>query len=330
MAGDLDPVAEPRPRVDDLDRMRVRPGAGDGRVGVRVGDDGPEPLVAQPADLPRVPFVVGQLDAEPALAEPASRPRSGADVESMSMAMRTRETRSLPPIMLLPHGGRAFTPARGPRRRRSRRALALDGHQLARAPTVGDDRRGAGYVIELGWGPPVLHPRPLGLVAELARTAARVARDHRVITFDLPGFGASELPRERSRPPATGASVEALPRRASAIASAAARQLDGRLHRHRARDPLPSASSGSCSSAPWACRSSTCRTSARRGLGRSGTAPPPTAAAGLALGRPRAPGCVRAIFGIVADALIGCPAARRPRGPRPRQAGDRSPPSTRH
>jgi pimeloyl-ACP methyl ester carboxylesterase len=53
-------------------------------------------------------------------------------------------------------------------------------------------------VIELGSGPPVVFIHGLsGSWQNWLEQLPVFARDHRVITFDLPGFGASEMPREK-------------------------------------------------------------------------------------------------------------------------------------
>ena len=66
------------------------------------------------------------------------------------------------------------------------------------------------------------------------------ARDHRVIAIDLPGFGDSPMPAEKISIPGYGALRRRAARRSSASSAAAVvGQLDGRLHRRRARDPVP-------------------------------------------------------------------------------------------
>ena len=53
-------------------------------------------------------------------------------------------------------------------------------------------------VIELGSGPPVVFIHGLsGSWQNWLEQLPVFARDHRVITFDLPGFGASQMPREK-------------------------------------------------------------------------------------------------------------------------------------
>ena len=66
-------------------------------------------------------------------------------------------------------------------------------------------------VIELGSGPPVVFIHGLsGSWQNWLEQLPVFARDHRVITFDLPGFGASELPREKITISGYGRFVEAL------------------------------------------------------------------------------------------------------------------------
>ncbi len=66
-------------------------------------------------------------------------------------------------------------------------------------------------VIELGSGPPVVFIHGLsGSWQNWLEQLPVFARDHRVITFDLPGFGASEMPREKITISGYGRFVEAL------------------------------------------------------------------------------------------------------------------------
>jgi pimeloyl-ACP methyl ester carboxylesterase len=66
-------------------------------------------------------------------------------------------------------------------------------------------------VIELGSGSPVVFIHGLsGSWQNWLEQLPVFARDHRVITFDLPGFGASEMPREKITISGYGRFVEAL------------------------------------------------------------------------------------------------------------------------
>ena len=67
------------------------------------------------------------------------------------------------------------------------------------------------------------------------------AREHRVIAFDLPGFGESEMPAREDHDLRLRALRRGAARRARRRQRRGGGQLDGRLHRHRARDPLPRA-----------------------------------------------------------------------------------------
>jgi pimeloyl-ACP methyl ester carboxylesterase len=66
-------------------------------------------------------------------------------------------------------------------------------------------------VIELGSGPPVVFIHGLsGSWQNWLEQLPVFARDHRVIAFDLPGFGASQMPREKITISGYGRFVEAL------------------------------------------------------------------------------------------------------------------------
>jgi pimeloyl-ACP methyl ester carboxylesterase len=66
-------------------------------------------------------------------------------------------------------------------------------------------------VLELGSGPPVVFIHGLsGSWQNWLEQLPVFARDHRVIAFDLPGFGASEMPREKITISGYGRFVEAL------------------------------------------------------------------------------------------------------------------------
>ena len=65
------------------------------------------------------------------------------------------------------------------------------------------------------------------------------AAGHRVIAFDLPGFGESEKPAEKISIPGYGRLVDACSTGLGVGPAVARRQLDGRLHRRRGRDPVP-------------------------------------------------------------------------------------------
>ena len=242
MARDVDVVAGVVPGRDRLDGVRIGLGAGDGLVGVGVGDRGAQLLVAQAADLPGVLLVVGQVDAEAALGGfgqlvPVVVQR-GVDVDGDAHAAGP----SVPRLSSCAHGGRASTPARRPRRLRCPRALALARRRVAPAPAVDDDRRAAGQRGRAGLGiAGRLHPRPVRLVAELARAAAGVrprASRHRLRSAGLRRVrdAAGEDHDLRLRALRRGAA-----RRARREQRRGRRQLDGRLHRHRARHPLPPA-----------------------------------------------------------------------------------------
>ena len=104
-------------------------------------------------------------------------------------------------------------------------------------------------VVELGSGPPIVFIHGLsGSWQNWLEQLPVFAREHRVIALRPARASASRrCPRRRSRSPATGASSTRCST-SSASARRRGRQLDGRVHRRRAGDPLPrSASSGSCS-----------------------------------------------------------------------------------
>jgi pimeloyl-ACP methyl ester carboxylesterase len=66
-------------------------------------------------------------------------------------------------------------------------------------------------VIELGSGPPVVFIHGLsGSWQNWLEQLPVFARDHRVLTFDLPGFGASQMPREKITIRGYGRFVDAL------------------------------------------------------------------------------------------------------------------------
>jgi pimeloyl-ACP methyl ester carboxylesterase len=66
-------------------------------------------------------------------------------------------------------------------------------------------------VIELGSGPPIVFIHGLsGSWQNWLEQLPVFAREHRVITFDLPGFGSSEMPIERISIPGYGRWVDAL------------------------------------------------------------------------------------------------------------------------
>jgi pimeloyl-ACP methyl ester carboxylesterase len=86
--------------------------------------------------------------------------------------------------------------------------LDVDWHEHQRWVTI-DGRRV--NVIELGSGPPVVFIHGLsGSWQNWLEQLPVFARDHRVITFDLPGFGASEMPREKITIRGYGRFVDAL------------------------------------------------------------------------------------------------------------------------
>ena len=75
----------------------------------------------------------------------------------------------------------------------------------------------------------------------------RVAQERRCIALDLPGFGQSEMPRERDLDlRATARSVDALCEQLGLGAVGDGRQLDGRLRRGRDRNPLSASGWSGC------------------------------------------------------------------------------------
>ena len=186
-----------------------------------------------------------------------------------------------------------------------------------------DGRRGQRHRAGRGRPPIVFIHGLVGLVAELARAAARLRRATTASSRSTcPASASRDAARRRSRSPATGASSTRCSTSSASSARRRRRQLDGRLHRRRARDPVPRArSSASCSSAPPGCRSSTSATSASLGgLRRArATAWPPTAAgsASRSDALARRPRARRALMRLVA--AHARPAAR----PAGRRAGPR-------
>jgi pimeloyl-ACP methyl ester carboxylesterase len=86
--------------------------------------------------------------------------------------------------------------------------LDVDWREHQRWVTI--DRRRVN-VIELGSGPPVVFIHGLsGSWQNWLEQLPVFARDHRVITFDLPGFGASQMPREKITIRGYGRFVDAL------------------------------------------------------------------------------------------------------------------------
>jgi pimeloyl-ACP methyl ester carboxylesterase len=86
--------------------------------------------------------------------------------------------------------------------------MDVDWREHQRWVTIGGRRVN---VIELGSGPPVVFVHGLsGSWQNWLEQVPVFARDHRVITFDLPGFGASEMPREKITISGYGRFVEAL------------------------------------------------------------------------------------------------------------------------
>ena len=86
--------------------------------------------------------------------------------------------------------------------------LDVDWREHQRWVTI--DRRRVN-VIELGSGPPVVFIHGLsGSWQNWLEQLPVFARDHRVITFDLPGFGASQMPREKITIRGYGHFVDAL------------------------------------------------------------------------------------------------------------------------
>jgi pimeloyl-ACP methyl ester carboxylesterase len=86
-------------------------------------------------------------------------------------------------------------------------------------------------LIELGSGSPVVFIHGLsGSWQNWLEQVPVFARDHRVIAFDLPGFGASEMPREKITISGYGRFVAALLDKLG-VEQRRGGQLDGRLHR---------------------------------------------------------------------------------------------------
>src|SRR3954467_68570 len=129
----------------------------------------------------------------------------------MSMAMRMRRD---PPVPRLCSCAMADEPPRlpdapggyGPSGRSP--WLDVDWREHQRWVTI-DGRRV--NVIELGSGPPVVFIHGLsGSWQNWLEQLPVFARDHRVIAFDLPGFGASQMPREKITIRGYGHFVDAL------------------------------------------------------------------------------------------------------------------------
>jgi pimeloyl-ACP methyl ester carboxylesterase len=86
--------------------------------------------------------------------------------------------------------------------------MDVDWREHQRWVTVGERRVD---VVDLGSGPPVVFIHGLaGSWQNWLEQLPVFARDHRVITFDLPGFGASEMPAEEITIPGYGRWVDAL------------------------------------------------------------------------------------------------------------------------
>jgi pimeloyl-ACP methyl ester carboxylesterase len=86
--------------------------------------------------------------------------------------------------------------------------MDVDWHEHQRWVTVGGRRMN---VVELGSGPPVVFIHGLsGSWQNWLEQLPVFARDHRVIAFDLPGFGASEMPTEPITIAGYGRCVDAL------------------------------------------------------------------------------------------------------------------------
>ena len=140
----------------------------------------------------------------------------------------------------------------------------LDRDRLARAPALG--RRSTGgprTSSRSASGPPLVFVH--GLSGSWQNWLEQHARVHATTTaciaVDLPGFGESPMPREKITISGYGRWLDALLDELDIEARRGRRQLDGRLHRRRDGDQVPArASSGSCSSPPPGCRSSTSAT----------------------------------------------------------------------
>src|SRR3954463_12663846 len=129
----------------------------------------------------------------------------------MSMAMRMRRD---PPVPRLCSCAMADEPPRlpdapggyGPSGRSP--WLDVDWREHQRWVTIDGGRVN---VIELGSGPPVVFIHGLsGSWQNWLEQLPVFARDHRVIAFDLPGFGASQMPREKITIRGYGPFVDAL------------------------------------------------------------------------------------------------------------------------
>ena len=254
------------------------------------------------------------------------------------MAMRMRRGPPVPRLSSCAHGGRAShaCPTRPATTVRAGRSpwLDVDWREHQRWVTI-DGRRV--NVVELGSGPPLVFIHGLSgswqnWLEQLPVLRPRAPR-HRLRPARLRRL--ARCPREKITISGYGRFVDALLDELGVEQRRGGRQLDGRLHRHRARDPLPrSASSASCSSAPRACRSSTCATSARSPCSPRSTTASPAYSGWLASrsdALARRPGARRMIFGIVA-APPRSPArpARRRAGPRLGQARLRAGPRRAH
>ena len=209
-------------------------------------------LVAQAADPPGVLVLVGQVDAEAAL---------GGVGELVPVVVQRRvdvdgdaHVAAAGPTPDYPHGACATSPHACPTRPATTvRRAARRGWTSTGASTSAGLRSTGGGSTSSTWapGPPRrLHPRPVGLVAELARAAAGLrprAPRHRLRPAGLRRV--RDARARRSRSAATGASVDGRCSTSSASGTRRGRrQLDGRLHRRSSwRSASPSASSGSCS-----------------------------------------------------------------------------------
>ena len=220
------------------------------------------------------------------------------------------------PIILTGHDRRASTPARRARRLRPRRALA-SGSTSTGASTSGGCRSTAAGERDRAWAGAAdrLHPRPGGLLGELAgataalRPRASCHRDGPARLRALADARREDLDLRLRRASSTSCSTRS--------ASSAPRWSATRWAASSARagHPLPRpASSGWCSSARRASRSSTSATSlcsrARRGS-RTSWSPAP---AGWPRARTASPG---------ARARGGRSCGSSPTGPSPARRADR-------
>ena len=125
-------------------------------------------------------------------------------------------------------------------------------------------------VVDIGAGPAVVFLHGLaGCWQNWLESIPELARDHRVVALDLPGFGASPMPADADLDARLRAHARRAVRDARDRLRDARRQLDGRLRRRRVRDPLRRAGRAAVPDvARRASRWSTCATSATAACAR--------------------------------------------------------------